>query len=77
MPLPMLVAPVVRVRLMLSVAVLLQMALLLEGLRADTPPKLAVIGLPEVVWNQTRDACPGLNPYGHIGEQPDSMPLPI
>merc|ERR1719253_659556 len=37
-------------------------------------PKLAVIGLPEVVWNQTVDRCPGYNKFGHVGEQPDSMP---
>ena len=37
-------------------------------------PVLAPIGLAEVVWNQSSDRCPGLNPFGHPGEQPDSMP---
>lgn len=36
---------------------------------------LRVVDLPEVVWNQTAEACPGLNVFGHIGEQPDSLPV--
>lgn len=27
------------------------------------------------MWNQHVDACPGRNKFGHVGEQPDSMPL--
>jgi len=38
-------------------------------------PRMVATGPVEVVWNQTRDACPGKNWAGHIGEQPDSMPL--
>eukprot|EP00035_Acanthoeca_spectabilis_P006450 m.124750 g.124750 ORF g.124750 m.124750 type:complete len:588 (-) comp13511_c0_seq1:2585-4348(-) len=41
---------------------------------ARAPPKLAVIGLPEVVWNATRDGCP--MPTDSVEpEKPDSMPL--
>ena len=36
---------------------------------------MVATGPVEIVWNQSRDACPGLNWAGHIGEQPDSMPL--
>jgi len=41
---------------------------------ASLPPKLIPIGPAEIVWNQTSDRCPGLNLFGHVGEQPDSMP---
>ena len=39
--------------------------------------RLAVIGKPVVVWNQSRDECQniGKNPFGHPWEQPDSMPV--
>ena len=42
---------------------------------ARLQPRLIAIGAVEIVWNQTRDACPGTNWAGHVGEQPDSMPL--
>jgi hypothetical protein len=38
-------------------------------------PKLVPRGPVEIVWNQTADACAGLNQFGHVGEQPDSMPV--
>ena len=38
-------------------------------------PVLAVLGPAELVWNQSSDRCPGYNKYGHIAEQPDSMPI--
>merc|ERR1712196_449583 len=31
-------------------------------------------GPAELVWNQSSDRCPGYNTFGHIGEQPDSVP---
>jgi hypothetical protein len=43
--------------------------------KGDSLPKMVPIGPAEVVWNQTKDACPGFNRYGHVAEQPDSMPL--
>jgi hypothetical protein len=39
------------------------------------PPKLVPIAPAELVWSQHVDACPGVNKFGHVGEQPDSMPL--
>jgi len=39
------------------------------------PPKMVPTGPAQIVWNQTSDACPGLNSHGHVGEQPDSMPI--
>lgn len=38
-------------------------------------PRMIGLGPVEIVWNQTSDRCPGTNWAGHIGEQPDSMPL--
>jgi hypothetical protein len=38
-------------------------------------PKMVPIGPAEIVWNQTSQHCPGNNSFGHIAEQPDSMPL--
>ena len=38
-------------------------------------PKLVPVGPVELVWDQDVDACPGKNVHGHVGEQPDSMPL--
>ena len=38
-------------------------------------PILAPIGPAELVWNQSSDRCPGKNSFGHIGEQPDSVPI--
>eukprot|EP01043_Picozoa_sp_COSAG02_P056857 COSAG02_NODE_6807_length_3350_cov_6.640111_2_plen_360_part_00 len=38
-------------------------------------PKLVPIAPAELVWSQHVDACPGVNKFGHVGEQPDSMPL--
>lgn len=48
-----------------------------RGVAPHLRPKLAVIGTPQVVWNQTSDACRGIgkNKYGHSWEQPDSMPV--
>ena len=46
------------------------------SLAAAAPqPRMVATGPVQVVWNQTRDACPGRNWAGHVGEQPDSMPL--
>lgn len=38
-------------------------------------PVLAILGPAELVWNQSSDRCPGYNKYGHVAEQPDSMPI--
>lgn len=55
---------------------LLLAVLAVPAINAGDPfPRLAVIGPAEIVWNQTRDACPGKNWAGHVGEQPDSMPI--
>jgi hypothetical protein len=53
----------------------LGLAMLLPPTASAQPPRMVAIGAAEVVWNQTRDACPGKNWAGHAGEQPDSMPL--
>ena len=39
------------------------------------PPQLVPVGIAELVWNQTAEACPGVNRWGHVGEAPDSMPI--
>eukprot|EP01052_Picozoa_sp_SAG31_P055338 SAG31_NODE_15227_length_764_cov_1.466165_1_plen_199_part_01 len=39
------------------------------------PPRLVPVSVAELVWNQTADACPGLDRAGHPGEEPDSMPI--
>ena len=36
--------------------------------------KLVAIGVAEIVYNLTRDGCPGLNWAGHPGDMCDSMP---
>jgi hypothetical protein len=52
------------------------LTLLSAGVAAASPqPRMVATGQVEIVWNQTRDACPGKNWAGHVGEQPDSMPL--
>ena len=51
---------------------------LLTSLSLSLSPVLAPIGLAEVVWNQTRDACPyskWVDGVPRPCEEPDSMPI--
>lgn len=61
---------------MAALRLAMAMAVLPLGQPQPQPqPRMVATGPVEVVWNQTRDACPGTNWAGHVAEQPDSMPL--